>query len=372
MTSFSIDDIILLRLLLSIDGVGPVKIRNLLARFSNIHDIFSSDFAYLTSIDGIQPKIAKSILNVKQTSSSIRNDIERELLELEKIRAKIITIWDSEYPPILKKIYDPPIILYYLGELKPEDDFAISIVGTRRVSNYGKAQADMFAKELVRKGYTIVSGMARGTDTIAHNAALDAGGRTIAVLGSGLGNMYPPENKRLADRIADNGAVITEYDFFTKPDAVNFPRRNRIISGLSLGVVVVESGAKGGALRTASFALDQDREVFAVPGNLSSFQSEGTNALIRKGEAKLLQKVDDILEEVRVPENPEDLRSQRIIPDLNMFEEKIVSCLSKEPIQIDLISRKSGLSASECQSNLLTLEFKGIVKQLPGKMFVLV
>jgi len=214
--------------------------------------------------------------------------------------------------------------------------------------------------------------MARGIDSIAHKATLKAGKRTIAIIGSGLDVIYPPENKKLFDEISENGLIISEYELGMKPNAENFPKRNRIISGLSLGCIVVETGIAGGAMQTASFALDQNREVFAVPGNLNVKQSEGTNLLIQRGEAKLIRNSEDVLLELELKLKPiigKNIQKPKI--EMNLFEEKIISVLKNEPVQIDVIALSTNLNTSDCLVHLLSLEFKGLVKQLPGKMFAL-
>jgi DNA processing protein len=240
-------------------------------------------------------------------------------------------------------------------------------------TSYGRIQAEKLASELIEQNITVTSGLARGIDSIAHRAALKKNGRTIAVTGSGLDVIYPPENKKLFDEIAEKGVVVSEYKLGTKPDAQNFPKRNRIISGLSLGSIIVETGITGGAMQTASYALDQNREVFAVPGNIGVRQSEGTNLLIQKGEAKLIRNAEDALVELELKLKP--ILGKNIPKDnieLNLFEEKIVASLNNEPMQIDRIAISTSLTTSDCLVHLLSLEFKGMVKQLPGKMFVLI
>jgi DNA processing protein len=359
-------------LLLSVEGIGPGKIRNLLAKFRSTKNILTSDYQSLMNVEGISTNLAKRIRESAQERESIEKLTEKELNKLEKLGGKLITIWDQEYPPILKKIYDPPILFYILGELKESDQYSIAIVGTRQPTNYGKVHAEKISMDLSRQGITIISGMARGIDSIAHNGAIKSGGRTIAVIGSGLDVIYPPENKKLFDKIAENGAVISEFTLGTKPDAQNFPRRNRIISGLSLGVIVIETGVKGGAMQTAAFALDQNREVFALPGNVGVRQSEGSNLLIQKSEAELLISSEDVINELELKLKPvlgKNIPKQQI--DLSLFEEKIINVLSSEPLQIDRIAALANMTTSECLVNLLSLEFKGLAKQLPGKMFAL-
>ncbi|MCW9066047.1 MAG: DNA-processing protein DprA [Ignavibacteriaceae bacterium] len=372
MSKLSFEQLTDLFLLLSVEGIGPGKIRNLLAKFKSTKNILSSDYQSLMNVEGISTNLAKRIRKSAQDRESIEKLTEKELNKLEKLGGMLITIWDQEYPPILKKIYDPPILFYILGELKESDQYSIAIVGTRQPTNYGKVHAEKISMDLSRQGITIISGMARGIDSIAHNGAIKSGGRTIAVIGSGLDVIYPSENKKLFDKIAENGAVISEFTLGTKPDAQNFPRRNRIISGLSLGVIVIESVVTGGAMQTAAFALDQNREVFALPGNVGTRQSEGTNLLIQKSEAELLISAEDVIKELELKLKPvlgKNIPKQQI--DLSLFEEKIINVLNSEPLQIDRIATLSNMTTSECLVNLLSLEFKGLVKQLPGKMFAL-
>jgi len=359
-------------LLLSVDGIGPGKFRNLLAKFRSTKNILSADYQSLMNIEGISTNLAKRIRKASQERESIEKFTEKELKKLEKLGGKIITIWDQEYPSILKKIYDPPILFYMLGEFTESDQYSIAVVGTRQPTNYGKVHAEKISMDLANQGITIISGMARGIDSIAHNAALKSGGRTIAVIGSGLDIIYPAENRKLFEKIAENGAVVSEFTLGTKPDAQNFPRRNRIISGLSLGVVVIETATSGGAMQTAAFALDQNREVFALPGNIGARLSEGTNLLIQKSEAELITSAEDVINELELKLKPvlgKNIPKQQV--DLSLFEEKLINVLNSEPLQIDKIATLANMTTSECLVNLLSLEFKGLVKQLPGKMFAL-
>jgi DNA processing protein len=359
-------------LLLSIEGIGPGKIRNLLAKLRSTKNILASDYQSLMNVEGISTNLAKRIRQASRDRESIEKFTEKELKKLEKLSGRLITIWDQEYPPILKKIYDPPILFYILGEFAESDQYSIAIVGTRQPTNYGKVQAEKISMELAKQGITIISGMARGIDSIAHNAAIKTGGRTIAVVGSGLDVIYPAENRKLFEKITETGAVVSEFTLGTKPDAQNFPRRNRIISGLSLGVVVIETGITGGAMQTASLALDQNREVFALPGNVGVRQSDGTNLLIQKSEAELITSAEDIINELELKLKPvlgKNIPKQQV--DLSLFEEKLINVLKSEPLQIDRIASLTNMTTSECLVNLLSLEFKGLVKQLPGKMFAL-
>ncbi len=360
-----------LNLLLKIEGLGPSKILNLISKFHLPINIFSASKKDLSQVSFINTILASRIQ--KAAVHLVKNE-EQFTKEVEKIRMngfKIITYFDSDYPKILKNIYSPPIVLYVWGELQTQDAYSLAVVGTRQPSLYGKKIAEKITAELATNNITIVSGLARGIDSISHRTALKNNGRTIAVIGSGLDKIYPSENNALAKEISENGAVISEFPLGTKPDKQNFPRRNRIISGLSLGTVIIETKLNGGAMQTAAYALDQNREVFAIPGNLESPQSEGTNILIQKGEAKLVKNADDIFVELDLKLKPiigKNIPKPEI--ELNMFEQKLLDTLTNDPIQIDKLANKINCSTSECLVNLLSLEFKGLVKQLPGKQFV--
>ncbi|MFZ1292177.1 MAG: DNA-processing protein DprA [Melioribacteraceae bacterium] len=360
-----------LRILLEVDGIGPGKLFNLLSKFNSLDNLINANFNQLLSVDGISQTLANKILKKIDDYLTFQKTIEIELNQLEKIDAKWLTFWSQNYPINLKNIFAPPIILYYKGTILKEDENSLAIVGTRMPTNYGKKSAYDFAKDLSSVGLTIVSGLARGIDSSAHWGASDNNGRTIAVIGSGLDVIYPSENKKLFNKIIENGAVISEYPLGTKPDAPNFPKRNRIISGMTLGTLVIETRASGGALQTAANALEQNKEVFAIPGNLGSEQSEGTNILIQKGEAKLVRNVNDILIELNLkfaPKIGENIPKPNI--DLNIFEQTIYDVLSNTPKHIDIISKESKINSSECLVHLLSLEFRDVVKQLPGKVFV--
>jgi len=356
---------------MSVDGIGVGRIKNLLAKFHSTEKVLSASVKELMDVEGLSINLAQRIQRINDHRSKIENIVNQELEKLYKINGSLITLWDSEYPTILRKIYDPPILLYTRGKFFDSDDYSIAVVGTRQPTNYGKIQAEKIVSDLAAQKITIVSGMARGIDSIAHSTALKNESRTIAVLGSGLNVIYPPENKKLYDEISESGVVITEYCLDTKPDAVNFPKRNRIISGLSLGCVIVETGVTGGAMQTAALALDQGREVFAIPGNLGVRQSEGANLLIQRGEAELIRSAEDILIELEIKLKPVIGKNiPRPDIELNLFEEQILNHLDNEPIQIDTLAQKTNLSTSDCLVYLLSLEFKGVVRQLPGKMFM--
>ncbi|QQS36853.1 MAG: DNA-protecting protein DprA [Ignavibacteriales bacterium] len=373
MSKLSFDQLVNLQLLLSVEGIGPGKIRSLLAQFKSTEKILSADYNSLVKVEGISTNLGKRIVRVKSRREETERFVETELNTLEKIGGRIITVWDKEFPSLLKKIYDPPLLLYVKGNFSEQDNYSLAIVGTRMPTNYGRVQTEKIAGELCENNITIISGLARGIDSIAHKSCIKKNGRTIAVIGSGLDVIYPPENKKLFDEISETGLIISEFSLGAKPDAPNFPKRNRIISGMSLGCIVIETGITGGAMQTASFALDQNREVFALPGYVGVRQSEGTNALIQKGEAKLITSAEDVLVELELKLKPVLGKN---IPKpqetLNMFEEKIVASLSMEPMQIDKIASLSNLTTSDCLVHLLSLEFKGIVKQLPGKTFILI
>jgi len=327
---------------MSVDGIGVGRIKNLLAKFHSTDKVLSASVNELMDVDGLSLNLAQRIQRINDHRSEIENILNDELESLFKINGSLITLWDSEYPTLLRKIYDPPILLYTRGKFNDSDDYSIAVVGTRQPTNYGKIQAEKIVSDLADQKITIVSGMARGIDSIAHRTALKNKSRTIAVLGSGLNVIYPPENKKLYDEISESGVVITEYSLDTKPDAVNFPKRNRIISGLSLGCVVIETGITGGAMQTAALALDQGREVFAIPGNLGIRQSEGTNLLIQRGEAELIRSAEDILIELELKLKPVIGKNiPRPDIELNLFEEQILTHLNNEPLQIDLLASKA-------------------------------
>lgn len=348
-----------------IPDVGPVTIRSLISRFGRPERVFSSDMEELKAVDGVGERRARSIRDFSGWDE-IGNMLER--LNSEGVRVILYT--DKEYPSLLREIEDAPVILYVKGEIKEEDRFSIAIVGSRNATSYGRFVAEKIAGELAESGFTIVSGMARGVDTIAHSSSLRAGGRTIAVMGSGIDLIYPPENKWLFDRISISGYVVTEFPPGTPPDKGNFPKRNRLISGLSLGVVVVEATEGSGALITARAALEQNREVFAIPGNISSPNSKGTNELIKRG-AKLVQRSDDIIEELAPLLRGFIRPKEKGHVELTDEEREIFDRLTSEPRHIDEIMRGSGFPMQKVLSILLGLELKGIVNQMDGKMFYL-
>jgi DNA processing protein len=322
-------------------------------------------------VPGIGEKIVSAILSVK------KEQVDREFLVARKLGLRIIT-WDSpEYPRSLTYIPDPPIVLYVKGSIREEDILAIGVVGSRRASLYGLANAERISVQLCGRGFTVVSGLARGIDTAAHNGALKSGGRTIAVIGSGFNRLYPEENRALADSISRQGAVVSEFPVDAPPLRQHFPRRNRLISGLSLGVVVVEAARNSGALITAHFALEQGREVFALPGKIDSANSFGTNDLIKQG-AKLVASVDDIIEELQpgiAPERGESPSEERrgkdnLSGDLSGPEVAVFSAFPEEAVHVDEIAENSGVEISEIYSILLRLQHRKLIRELPGKQYV--
>jgi DNA processing protein len=366
------ENIARLKILLAIDRIGHARIFNLLTHFSSLDEVFNADLDKLKSVDLINSSLAQRIQKSGNNFDRAKQNLEIELEKLQKINASLITFWDEEYPQNLKRIYSPPTILYSLGSSSVSDLNSLSIVGTRKSTNYGRSFTNEISKELAAREITVVSGLARGIDSVAHKSTLVNGGNTIAIIGSGLDIIYPPENKRLFDEICDKGKIFTEFELGTKPDAQNFPRRNRIISGISKGTLVIETKLNGGAMQTARLALEQNREVFALPGRVDAIYSEGTNYLIKNGEAKLISNVEDILDEIHFKNvvKKESKSVNRI--DTNLFEQKIIELLSAKPKHIDSIIRESPYSQSECLSHLLNLELKGLVHQHPGKTFTVV
>lgn len=351
----------------SVHRIGPTKIRALLSYFETPAAVLEASPRELIRVPGIDKKLASNIAHNEDGEEFA----DQQLKRVNKIGARIVTIWDKEYPELLKRIYDPPALIFVLGKFNVKDRQALAIVGTRNPTPYGQNIAESFCQQLSSLGITIVSGLARGIDTVAHSTALKSGGRTIAVIGSGLDVPYPPENKKLLDQIAETGVVVSEFPMGAKPDAPNFPRRNRIISGLSLGTVIVESAEDGGAMITASTALDQNREVFAVPGNINEKRSGGPHKLIQEGRAKLVQNLDDILSELNMKlEKGAAKKEQHAAIQLTVFEQKIYDCLGTDHKHIDDIADSSENSTSDVLVTLLSLEFKGLVKQLPGKLFL--
>ena len=347
-------------------GVGNVTYRQLLDRFVSPREILRTSPAILTEA-GISARVAQGIAAFDQWK-----EVEAELEQLARLNACLVTQTDAEYPERLRQIHDPPPFLYTRGRFASQDDLAIAIVGARTASTYGRKMAQELAHELAGCGVCVVSGLARGIDSEAHQAALEAGGRTIAVLGSGLDVVYPREHIALAEQIAESGAVVSEFSFGSQPEAGNFPYRNRVISGISLGTVVVEATEKSGSLITAQCALDQNREVFAVPGLVTASRSRGPHRLIKDG-AKLVESIDDILSEIapalaRTDRAEKNETSAPVVP-LEPDEERLFQLFPEEAVHVDTLITGSGLEPARVLEVLLGLELKGIVTQLPGMYF---
>ncbi|HLC17160.1 MAG TPA: DNA-processing protein DprA [Thermodesulfovibrionia bacterium] len=347
-----------------IKGLGPVTIKQVVTAFGEAKAVFSQRADQIIAVAGITQSRAQLIASFKDWQL-VDNTIEA----VQKAGAALVTFNDPDYPEELKQLYDPPSVLFVKGELLSNDKFAVSIVGSRTCTEYGRNVTQKMTASLCAKGFTIVSGMARGIDTVAHSSALKAGGRTFAVLGSGIDVPYPSENMPLFHKIPDSGAVISEFPPGTRPIRENFPKRNRLISALSLGTLVIEASDKSGALITARCAVDQGKEVFAIPGNINWLTSKGTHDLIKKG-AKLVDNPDDIVEEL-APLLKGFLREARIrqLPPLNEEEQAVLKTCDREPIHIDDIIRQTSMPPSRVMSVLLALELKGLIRQWEGKKF---
>ncbi len=353
--------------LANIPGIGHSRMRKLVQKFGSSESVLSATLHQLVATEGIDKKTADAI---RRASGRNIDFVDDQLKRMARYSTRLMTFQDHDYPASLNSVADGPAFLFVRGQTAALQLPAVGIVGTRGPSTYGKTMAETLARELAQRGIAVVSGLARGIDTCAHAAALRAGGTTIAVLGSGVDRIYPSENLKLATELLVQGALVSEYPMNTAPDAVHFPGRNRIISGLALGVVVVEAGEKSGALITADYALEQNREVFAVPGPAYAPKSKGPNGLIKQG-AKLVEHVDDILCEIEHRLRPESRPTFRPQPQLKLtdVETAIYEILRPEPLHVDAISQKSNLAVSEALNHLLALELQGVVKQLAGKHF---
>lgn len=351
--------------LLSVPRIGPLKVRALVQHFGSPDEVFRAHPRELVRVPGIDKKLASAIAHHRDGERFAEDQVKRA----NRLGVQLLTVWDTAYPPLLRKIYDPPPVIFVSGRFIEDDVRAVALVGTRQPSQYGIAVTRRLCSGLCERSITVISGLARGIDTVAHATALQAHGRTIAVIGSGLDVPYPSENRSLMEQIADSGAVVSEFPFGTKPDPQNFPRRNRIISGISRGTVVIESDIDGGAMITASTALDQNREVFAVPGQINDRRSAGPHLLIQQGRAKLVQSIDDILVELG-DVGPTPRKNPAEALSLTLFEQRVYDMLDATPQHIDLIAEKTQSSPADALVMLLSLEFKGLVRQLPGKYFV--
>ncbi len=350
-----------------VKGLGCVGGKKLTARFADPAKIFSASRPELEQVEDLRADAVDGILHFNEWA-----EVDDEIARVRAAGITLVGFNDNEYPARLRAIADPPPLLYVKGALTDVDDKAVAIVGSRSASDYGRRVARDLARGLASLGFTVVSGMARGIDGMAHETALNSGGRTIAVLGSGVERAYPPEHDKLYQRIGDNGAVISELPLGTKPLAFNFPARNRLISGLSLGVVVVEATEKSGSLITASLAVEQGREVFAVPGEVGASRSRGAHRLIRQG-AKLVESVDDILEEIApqllTVSGAAHAAPLALLQNASADARTVFTMLQDGALQVDQVIEKSGLAAARVLQILLELELQGYVRQLPGKKY---
>jgi DNA processing protein len=346
-----------------VSGIGAARLRALLDYFGDVEQAWNARHYDLQQA-GLDKR---SLANLVEARGKL--DLDAEVEKLARAQIQVLTWDDAAYPPNLRQIFNAPPVLYVRGCLETRDEWAVAVVGTRRASVYGKEAARFISTGLARAGVTVVSGLARGIDTIAHRACLEAGGRTVAVLGSGLDIVYPQENVRLAAEIVERGALVSEYALGTRPEARNFPPRNRIISGLTLGTVVVEAGRSSGALITADFAAEQGREVFAVPGSIFARGSQGANSLLQQG-AKIVCNISDVLEELNLTMISEQAQARAIIPD-NETEALLLEYLSEEPVHVDTLGRAVDLPIAEVTSTLALMELKGHVRQVGGMNYVL-
>lgn len=360
----------LLRLHL-VNGIGPRHSQLLLDHFGSAEAVFAASLSQLEEVAGIGPGIALSVAAAK-----LGRDAEAELAEARRLGIKLLRRGSAEYPKAIERIGDPPLLLYCRGELLPQDELAVAIVGSRRCTLYGRQQAEKFASALARAGVTIISGLARGIDAAAHQGALAGGGRTIAVMGTGLAEVYPPEHRELAEQVVAHGALMSEFKLHQIAHAGHFPQRNRIISGLSVAVVVVEAGRSSGALHTARHAMEQGREVLAVPGRIDSLASEGCHDLIRDG-ATLVRHVDDILAAIGPLAKPvslasdggETVHSLREL-SLNEIERQVLNLIGSDPTLQDEIIARSQMEPPRVLATLTVLEMKRLIRRQPGGFFI--
>lgn len=346
-----------------IPGIGRVRLSQLESYFGSLADAWKASPAELKP-SGLDSTSIQAIASFRP-----RISLEEEMTKLDRYGVRVLTCHDRDYPSRLKEIYDYPPLLYVRGSLLPQDEWCLAVVGTRRATVYGRQVTEEIVADLARNNITIVSGLAKGIDSIAHQSALAAGGRSLAIFACGLDIVYPSENADLARRIMQQGALISEYPLSTRPKADNFPRRNRIMSGLSLGVLVVEAGDTSGAMITANLALEQNREVFAIPGSILSPASRGTNYLIQEG-AKLVRDYRDILEELNLTAVAQQLEMKELLPASDT-ESLLLKQLGAEPTHIDELCRSSGLTIATVSSTLAMMELKGLVKQVGAMNYAL-
>jgi DNA processing protein len=348
-----------------IDHVGPVRVRRLMEQFGDAPAILRASKAALLQVEGVGEDTAEAILTWEK-----QVDLSAELKRIADFGCHVITQADAEYPALLREIYDPPLVLYVKGKLEPRDKHAMAMVGSRQTTAYGLDVARKLAWQLAQAGVTVVSGGARGIDTAAHQGAIAAGGRTIAVLGTGINRVFPPENAELFEKIAANGAVLTQFPFNRNADKQTFPIRNRIVAGMTLGTIVVEANLTSGSLITANFAADYGRQVFAVPGRIDSPRSRGCHDLIKKG-AKLCESADDVLPEFEFlfPQQRAEGGADSLA-QLSAEEQRVFELVGNEETPIDELILASALPSATVTVALLKLEMKRLVRQLPGKFFV--
>ena len=347
--------------------IGSNRVQNLLEHFGSAQSVLSAPANEIRNVGGIGTDLARTIAGWEDTI-----DLARELRRIKEVGADIVTLESGDYPELLREIHSPPLVLYVLGRLDARDRTAVAIVGSRRATAYGLTCAKKFGFQLAHAGVTVISGLARGIDTAAHEAALAAKGRTVSVIGSGLGKLYPPENQALADRIASSGgAVVTEFPVDYNPDKQSFPLRNRIVAGWGQGVLVVEAPKRSGALITANQALESGRNIYAVPGAIDRPSSQGCNALIQSG-AKLVTDAGDVLEDLGTlfPMESTGPQPTRTPGNLSAEEAVIYDALDASEVQLEQIIEATGLAPAVVSSTLLRLEMKKLVKQLPGNHFV--
>lgn len=347
-----------------VKGIGAVRFQMLLDHFGDARTAWEASPAALGD-SGLSKKIVKNMVKVR---ASVDLHTIEEQLEAQQIT--LLTWLDEGYPRRLKDINQPPPVVYVRGEITPQDEWAVAVVGTRRITPYGRQVTEEVAAFLARNGVTVVSGLARGIDSTAHKAALNAGGRSIAVLGSGVDRIYPDENRKLAEKMIERGALISDYPLGTPPEGTNFPPRNRLISGLCIAVVIVEAGHKSGALITADFAVNQGREVFAVPGNIFAPQSKGTNRLVRDGAHPLLSP-EDLLAALDLTMVTEHQSARTVLP-ADATEAALFEILGHEPMHVDEIGLLAKLPIAQVSSSLALMELKGMVRQVGGMQYVAV
>jgi len=346
-----------------VSGIGATRLRALLDHFGDLELAWQASAHDLHNA-GLDQRSLENLLHARREL-----DLDREVERMQRARVQVLTWEDADYPRNLREIYNAPPVLFVRGKIEKLDEWAVAVVGTRQASVYGKEAARMIGTGLAQAGVTVVSGLALGIDTVAHRTCLDAGGRTIAVLGCGVDTVYPPQNAHLAAEIVERGALLSEFALGTRPEARNFPPRNRIISGLTLGTVVVEADLGSGARITADFAAEQGRDVFAVPGNVFARGCRGTNRLIQEG-AKLVCAVADILEELNLTMVSEQAQVRAVLPE-NQTEATLLAQLSAEPRHVDDLGRAVGLPIAQVSSTLALMELKGMIRQVGGMSYVL-